>query len=181
MYRYLLAFVCGFLLWSFATFGLAQEALGGALELTADSIEYDVETGNSIYRGNVVIKQGDAQIYGEVIEIKTQDGVIKNLVTKQGPGGFTLKMKDNDVLEGRAQYLSYDASKRIIRLRGDAHVKKNKQDIKGHEFVYDMKRGVLHVSSDESSRVKMLLDIAPQKEPRQKEPRRVRKSKPKRR
>lgn len=137
--------------------GFAQDVGDGDTELTADSIEYDMESGSSIYRGNVVLKHGDIEVRGEVVEVDSSDAGISRLRVIEGPG-FVRLPTAGGLLEGRAQNIRYDVPEQVLSLDGDAEVLRQGQRVTGESIFYDLARKKMRVKSGGARRARLNID-----------------------
>ena len=150
----------------FGAFAWVQAEETEEMELTADSIEYDMKTGGSVYRGGVMIKRGGFEVHGEVVEIDGggEDGGIRELRVVEGPG-FVRLPAEGGSLEGRAQRISYDAEKQLLHLSGGAEVVRSGQKVTGEDIFYDLVRGSLKVEGGGAGRARLNLEVKKAAEP----------------
>lgn len=148
----------------------AQNAPSGAssLDLTADSIEYDLDSGNSVYRGNVVIKQSDMEVRGDVVEVDSKDGDVRSLKVLEGGGIVRWRTASGDMLEGRGDAIEYNGDKQELRLLGNAQIQRSgqRQRITGETIVYNLRRQVLSVDGG-AKRARMVVETDEPSEPRE--------------
>jgi len=114
--------LCAALFLSGPAFGQTDVALGGlavdtsaAVEVTADSLSVDQDTGTAIFDGNVIIAQGDLRVTaGRVEVVYGQDvGQISQLLASEG---VTFVTADE---AAEAQAANYDLTTGLLILTGD--------------------------------------------------------------
>ena len=165
-------YVLGCALAVLASQGVVQSVIaqGSKLELSADSIEYDMDSGGSIYRGNVVIKQGDMEVHGDVIKIDTKDGALSSLKVLEGEGLIRWRTASGEMLEGRGNNIDYDVSKQVFRLSGGAEITRRGQRVTGEAIFYDARRQVLRIEGGKKrARMVVETDQPSRKPPREPE------------
>lgn len=86
-----------------------------AIEVTADSLEVDQETGKAVFEGDVVIGQGDLRLTANRVEIVygTSTSQIARLLAS---GGVTF-VTESEAAE--AQQADYDVTSGLLVLTGD--------------------------------------------------------------
>ena len=133
---------------------LAQEN-GEPLELEADSVLYNEETGISVYRGNVKIVQGEITLRGDTVEVFTKDGAISKLISTASPSRLVRRGK-NQALRAEALRIEYLADEGIIDLRGEARIEDDWKSLSGDHVIYDTQKKIVKATK-EKNRVKLTL------------------------
>ncbi len=133
---------------------LAQES-GEPLELEADSVLYNEETGISVYRGNVKIVQGEITLRGDTVEVFTKDGAISKLISTASPSRLVRRGK-NQALRAEALRIEYLADEGIIDLRGEARIEDGWKSLSGDHVIYDTQKKIVKATK-EKNRVKLTL------------------------
>ena len=105
-----------------AAFAQTNVALGGiavdtsaAIEVTADSLSVDQDTGTAIFTGNVIIGQGDLRLTAGRVEVVygVEDSEIARLIAT---GGVTFVTADE---AAEAQQADYDIKSGLLTLTGE--------------------------------------------------------------
>ncbi|MDD9805984.1 MAG: lipopolysaccharide transport periplasmic protein LptA [Gammaproteobacteria bacterium] len=141
----------------------AAQQSGEPLELEADSVVYNEETGISVYRGNVKIVQGEITLKGDTVEVFTKDGAISKLVATAGPSRL-VRRRDGQTLRAEALRIEYRADEGIMDLRGKARIADGWKALSGDHIVYDARKKIVKATKDKN-RVRLTL------RPDKKEPR----------
>lgn len=160
--------LCALCLLSLTAYAGAQES-DDALELTADSVEYDIKSGISTYKGNVLIRQGRIQVRGSLIEVFRGEGAPSRVYVREGPGEVRWQIEEGRAIEGYADTLDYNAVERTLRLKGNARIKDHLREIKGDDITYDLNRQIMRADSPKGGRVRMVIQPDPQKERQKKQ------------
>lgn len=109
------------------------------VEVTADSLSVDQETGRATFSGNVLIIQGDLRLAAGAVEVvyaETDGGTDIDRVLATGG---VLVTRGDDAAEGQeAEYTLSDAS---LTLSGGVLVTQGPTAISGDEMVIDLETG----------------------------------------
>lgn len=121
------------------------------IEIEADDFELDSNSGISVYRGDVVIRQGSLEIRADRATVTTVDGEAQSVVIDGGPDGgratFRQEEDDGSVSNGRARSIEYAADLDRIRLSGDAWVRQGASELAGEVIDYDLETDVARAAA----------------------------------
>ena len=134
----------------------AAQSKDQALDLEADSVEYNYKNNSSIYRGNVAAKQGNMQLTGDTVEIFTKDGQATRITVDSDVSIFS------DILSGKqfhaeARHIDYDNLSRVIHLRGNVKIDYDSKILYSERAMYDLNRRTI-VAPKSSKRVRLRID-----------------------
>ena len=124
------------------TTGMAQQGEEGAIELEADSIRYDENTGSSLYRGNVVIRRGGMRLTGDEVEVFSEGGSFSRIVARARPSTFRNRSEGSDI-DARASVIEYDVRRRLVVFMGGSVVDDGTKVLRGERIIYDLDRKVV--------------------------------------
>lgn len=149
------------LLWCAFSTVVAQEAPAGngALELEADSVHYDKNTGNSLYRGNVVVTRKGLRLTGDEVEVFSRDGEYRRIVARARPATFRNRLARDEV-KAEADVIEYDLKRRIIVFRGRARVDDGEKVLRGEHVVYDLDKKIVNATK-RNGRVRLTIEPEP--------------------
>lgn len=134
-------------------------ALAAPIELAADEVEFDTKKGKSIYRGNVVIVQGNLRLTGDVVEVFTEDGEIVRIFARAKPTTFSNQAKnEEESLYAEAHTIEYDVKAQRIQLRGRARVNSAQRSLRSHAIVYLLATGEMFADGGDKGRVRLIVN-----------------------
>jgi lipopolysaccharide export system protein LptA len=140
------------------------------MEVEADFAEFDDATGNSLYRGNVVVVQGSMRITGDVLTIDYTDTRELDLITIEGrPAHFQQRPDNEDVdVVGEAKRIEYHGREDLLYLFVKAKVTKGERLFKGDRIVYDSNASTVRARAEprevEGPRERVKVVIPPKKD-----------------
>lgn len=156
---------CSFPLCRFIALGLllfwgqlasAQSRESHAIEFEADSIRYDSNTGSSLYRGNVSVRRGGLSLQGDEVEVFSERGEIRRVVSRADPGIFLSRSAEGE-FRAEAERIEYDVEKKLVLFSGDVKIYDGGKTLEGSRVVYDLEKKT--VSATESKgRVRLKID-----------------------
>ena len=147
-----LGVVLGVVCWNTAAAQLGD----GSIELEAESIHYDYNTGTSVYEGNVVITQSGMRLTGDKVEVFSEGGKISRLVSRAKPSTLQ-KHSDKDDMDAKADRIEYDVQRQIIVFMGNAIVDDGEKILRGERIIYDVEKRVVDATQSKG-RVRLTIN-----------------------
>ncbi len=132
----------------------AQESVR-TLEVEADSVTFNENTGVSVYHGNVKIVRGEMTLHGDAVEVFTKDGAISRLVSTAKPSRL-VRDAPGRTLHAEAHRIEYQAIQGIIDLRGAARIRDDWKSLTGDHIIYDTRKKIVKATKDKN-RVRLTL------------------------
>ncbi|MDX1796138.1 MAG: lipopolysaccharide transport periplasmic protein LptA [Hydrogenovibrio sp.] len=130
------------------------------IEVTADTLSAKDKEGISIYTGNVIITQGTTTITGDKVTLHHPNRKVSTAIVVGTPATFRRYIPDEkNWVNGKADKITYTASKRTVLLEGNAQVvQEGKNSISGPEILYNVKEKTLFAKGNkkEQKRIKMI-------------------------
>ncbi|MDE0850073.1 lipopolysaccharide transport periplasmic protein LptA [Yoonia sp.] len=107
------------------------------VEVAADSLSVDQETGTAIFEGNVVIGQGDLRIGASRAQV-VYDGATGNIASFEASGGVTFATATE---AAEAQNANYDLINGKLVLTGDVILTQGPSALSADRMTIDVKTG----------------------------------------
>lgn len=107
------------------------------VEVAADSLSVDQETGTAIFEGNVVIGQGDLRIGASRAQV-VYDGANGNIASFEASGGVTFTTATE---AAEAQNANYDLINGKLVLTGDVILTQGPSALSADRMTIDVKTG----------------------------------------
>lgn len=117
------------------------------LKIGADKATLDNAKGETVYLGNVDIKQGSLHLKAAQVTLfygknkNIHKIVAKTLSSKDEPVYFRQLLDNGEEVKANARQMRYEASRDMLHLEGNAKVWKDKDTVTGEHIVYDAKNG----------------------------------------
>lgn len=137
------------------------------VHLEADSVTLDDINKVSFFQGNVLLIQGTLMLRADNVEARQNGDGLQNVSARGNPVSFRQKRDGVDeYIEGFASQVEYDSVQSILRLIGDARLRKGGDEIRGAQITYDAKTEFYKVIGQEAatganSRVRVIIRPKP--------------------
>jgi len=140
------------------------------VHLEADNVTLDDIKKLSVFDGNVLLIQGTILMRADHVEARQNDEGLQSVSARGRPVSFRQKRDGVDeYIEGYANQVEYDNVQSVLRLIGDARLRKGEDEIRGSQISYDAKTEFYKVigqpdSSGPASRVRVIIKPKPKAE-----------------
>ncbi|TVS17141.1 MAG: lipopolysaccharide transport periplasmic protein LptA [Gammaproteobacteria bacterium] len=114
------------------------------IEIRAEQVELDDETGIAVYEGSVQLDQGSLQVLAHRLTIHTRDQAVSRIVAEGVPEGEPARYRqiperDAAPVEARARTITYLATDERVELEGNAHLRQLDDTFAGDRITYDIR------------------------------------------
>jgi len=136
------------------------------VNLEADNVTLDDIKKIGVFQGNVLLTQGTLMLRADRVEAKQNDDGLQNVTARGNPVSFRQKRDGVDeYIEGFASQMEYDSAQSILKLTGDARLRKGGDEIRGAQITYDAKTEFYKVigqsTTGTNSRVRVIIRPKP--------------------
>jgi lipopolysaccharide export system protein LptA len=120
----------------------------------ADNMELDFKTGVRTYLGNVTIRQGSLNIWGDKVVMQYKDGALQTATAYGAPAKFK-QLPDNatEEVHGRAPRIVYVETKERLHMYDDATLVQGPDTIQAKQIDYDINTSTMVASGSSSLKV----------------------------
>jgi len=131
------------------------------IDVSADRSEYDEQKGIQSLIGNVEIRQGTMVIKASKIEIYLKNNRLNKIDGVGNPIIFEQKNEADELVSGRADSISYDASTGTLILTGNATLSQPRQQLKSQRIVFDSTNQKVSAEGGDNGRVSIRIEAPP--------------------
>jgi lipopolysaccharide export system protein LptA len=115
--------------------------------LEADEANIDDARQISVFTGNVKLTQGTLVIAGDQIVVTQDKSGLKHGTATGNPASFRQQRQGSGgYVEGSGDRIEYDAASEIMNIYGQAHVKRDQDDVHGEHITYNARTEAFQVS-----------------------------------
>ena len=109
------------------------------IEVESDEAELDDLNDVSIYRGNVIVRQGSIHMTGDVMTVYSKGGDELDYIIIEGNPATYKQLPDDSTVydEASAARMEYHETKNLVVLIGDAWVKQDTSTLVGERVEYN--------------------------------------------
>ncbi len=120
------------------TLGGLESVRGLPIEIVADDLQVDNTTGETLFRGNAVLGQGDMRLAAESIRIVFSTGDEQRIRRLEASGGVTLVTSEE---AAEARDVDYDVDSGTVNMRGSVILTQGPNVLSGDVFRFDLDTG----------------------------------------
>ncbi|MHC5225309.1 lipopolysaccharide transport periplasmic protein LptA [Ignatzschineria sp. LJL83] len=130
------------------------------LDINADWSEFSGGTPTGIYRGNVVLTQGNLKITADEAIFQLKDGELEYIIATGNP----VKIKDlpqvNEAwIFGEGGSLSFYPKKQMLELKTNAKIEQNRDTVSANIITYDLETRKINAERSPDDRVHFTIQM----------------------
>lgn len=136
------------------------------IQIEANQLEAQDQSGITIYSGDVVANQGSMTLKGDRIEIQHPERQLQIITANGQPATFRrFEPQEQAWINGRADTIIYYAQERKVHLIGKAYLEQEgAHDIQGPKLIYDLDALTLNAGSTEQETGRIIMTITPKED-----------------
>lgn len=121
------------------------------IQIQADTMKFDLETGSSIYKGNVSIVQGTIKLTGENVIITRKNNEILDIKVDGDPAHYLQDENTDNKVHAISQHMKYTAQTHRLVLTVNASLEQSNQTVVSQRIVYDTQNKIIIAGKDGDS------------------------------
>jgi len=122
------------------TFSITDEK---EVQIQADYMKFDLETGSSIYKGNVSIIQGTIKLTGENVIITRKNNEILDIKVDGNPAHYLQDENTDNKVHAISEHMKYTAKTHRLVLTVNASLEQSSQTVVSQRIVYDTQNKII--------------------------------------
>jgi lipopolysaccharide export system protein LptA len=115
---------------------LAADDAQQPIKISADSMQLDINNGNSEYRGNVSIQKGSILLQGELVIISRSDNTVDNIKITGTPASYQQQTEQGDT-RAQSEIMWFDVNTNILTMKINARLNQGRQLIESQTIQFD--------------------------------------------
>ena len=130
------------------------------IQLSGDFLNINLNTKNSIYKGNFVAVQGSMKLESHEMQVQQKpNNELDTIIAVGKPVRFQKKnYQTGELIQGQAEKITYDANKLFLILQGNAEIKINSgKNFKAAIITYGLTSGEIEAKGDRQQRVQITI------------------------
>lgn len=140
-------------------FAASQEQVPITIE--ADKAILKERSGYSVYRGNVILRQGEMKFSADEIKIESKDGKLDIMTAMGNPVSFDQHLPEKKSISAKAQSIKYFAAKQMILLTEKASLTQGNNEFTGNRIEYNVKTDTVTAGSTVGNPERVKITIQP--------------------
>ncbi|MCK5001702.1 MAG: lipopolysaccharide transport periplasmic protein LptA [Gammaproteobacteria bacterium] len=113
------------------------------IQIQANYMKFDMETGSSTYLGDVRISQGSIVLSGDTVTITRQQDEIQQIIIDGQPARYTQDEDSKNKIHASSQHMQYFTSENRLVMTVDARLEQPDHTIESQRIVYDTKNKIV--------------------------------------
>lgn len=130
------------------------------LDITADWSEFSGGTPTGIYRGNVILTQGNLTIYADEATFQLVEGELDYIIATGAPVKIKDLPQENEPwVFGEGKKLSYFPKRNILELEINAQVEQNRDVVTANKIIYNLDTRKINAERSPKDRVHFTIQM----------------------
>ena len=112
------------------------------IQIHADYMQFDINTGNSTYQGNVRFIQGKIDLSGDRVNVSSKDGKVIKVHVEGTPARYHDSNETGRVL-AESEQMDYAISNSKLTLLGKARLEQDERVVQSQQIIYDTEKKLI--------------------------------------
>lgn len=142
--------------------------------IDADYMQLNIETGYSIYIGNVNIKQGELKLTGDKVTIQQTKEEVERITVIGKPAQYNHITEKGENIQAESEHMVYTASENELVMTVNANLKQPDHQVSSQKIVYDTEKKIViagdksDTSTGKENKQRVNITLTPKKDPEKK-------------
>lgn len=112
--------------------------------INADHMHLNIETGYSVYTGNVRISQGELVLTGDRVTLKqNNNNEIEHMTVDGKPARYNHVTETGEPIEAESEHMDYNASQNKLVMTINARLQQPDQQLSSQKIIYDTLKKII--------------------------------------
>jgi len=142
--------------------------------IDADYMQLNIETGYSVYIGNVNIKQGELKLAGDKVTVQQTKEEVERITVIGKPAHYNHITEKGENIQAESEHMVYTASENELVMTVNAKLKQPDHQVSSQKIVYDTEKKIV-IAGDKSDtstgiekKQRVNITLTPKKDPAKK-------------
>ncbi len=105
--------------------------------INADHMQLNIESGHSVYTGQVKISQGKLVLTGDKVTVEKGDDEIERIIVSGKPARYNHITEKGESIEAESEHMVYTASQNKLVMTINARLKQPDHQVSSQKIIYD--------------------------------------------
>jgi lipopolysaccharide export system protein LptA len=139
--------------------------------IDADYMQLNIETGYSVYIGNVNIKQGQLILTGDKVTIQQSKKEVERITVTGKPAHYNHITDKGENIQAESEKMVYTASENKLVMTINANLKQPDHQVSSQKIVYDTEKKIViagdkrETSTGSDNKQRVNITLTPKKDP----------------
>jgi len=111
--------------------------------ISADHMHLNIESGNSVYTGNVKVSQGQVVLTGNKITVQQVDNVVEKITVLGKPARYNHVTEDGETITAESEQMVYKAFDNELVLTINAKLEQPDHKVSSQKIIYDTEKRII--------------------------------------
>ena len=131
------------------------------VNIYADYMKYEIQTGISTYTGNVRVTQNDIELTGDKVIAVQQEKTLKNITVTGSPAKYRQLAEDGNYIIAQSMKMEYQAKNNRLTLSDKARLEQAGSVMESEQIIYDTINEVV-IAGDDKTNKRVNITITPE-------------------
>jgi len=117
--------------------------------INADHMVLNIESGDSVYTGNVKISQGELVLTGDKVTLESSDNEMERMTVIGKPARYNHVTEKGETIEAESEHMVYIASENKLVMTINAKLKQPDHKVSSQKITYDTQKKIV-IAGDKS-------------------------------
>jgi len=135
--------------------------------IDADHMQLNIQTGYSVYTGNVKIRQGELKLSGDKVTVQQNNNEIKRITVIGKPAHYNHVTEKGENIQAQSEHMVYTASQNKLVMTINAQLTQPGNQVNSQKITYDTKKKIV-IAGDKSgteTNPRVNITLTPKKTP----------------
>ncbi len=128
-----------------------MHASNAPVNIYADRMQYDIQSGRSEYHGNVRVTQNNIELTGDRVFAYQENNDLKNIKVEGSPAIYRQLSEDGKYINAQSMRMEYFADTNRLVLTEKARLEQAGHIVESEKIVYDTVREIIIAGNDTQS------------------------------
>ncbi len=135
--------LAGLLLLTLPTITCAATQPVEKILINADRMQMDINSGKSVYTGNVKISQGGLLLTGDKVTLERNKEIIERLIITGKPATYIHVSETGETIEAQSEHMIYTSSQNKLVMTINAHLQQPDLKLSSQKIIYDTQKRIV--------------------------------------
>jgi lipopolysaccharide export system protein LptA len=131
------------------------------VNIYADYMKYEIQTGISKYTGNVRVTQNDIELTGDKVVAIQKDKLLEKITVTGSPATYRQLSEDGDYIKAQSMQMEYKADSNRLILSDKARLEQAGSVMESDQIIYDTVNQVV-IAGDDTAEKRVNITITPE-------------------
>lgn len=113
------------------------------VDISADHMHLNIESGNSVYTGNVKVSQGKLVLTGDKITVQQNNNAVDQITVIGKPARYNHVTDDGEIVTAESEQMVYKAVDKELVLTINATLKQPDHSVSSQKIIYNTEKRII--------------------------------------